>query len=223
MELQALLPSTAWLPALSGEATLRRLPSAGRFRKLLARERDRADRLGDHFSLLSLGVNDWWTGRATLVRLAKVMRRRLRATDEAGWLDRRHIGVILPGTPAWGAWTVADDLCGSLPAGTPLPDCEVYSYPADWVGAEESRAGRLAVRRRTAVRQRPVASMDVLFYQALPLWKRVLDVAVASVALIAIINRTVAHNTAFHHSPAASANPPPPPPSCPDPVLMQCW
>ncbi len=186
MRLQRLLPSVEWLPDVSGEAALRRLPSPKRFGKLLARERDRADRLGDHFSLLSLGVNDWWTGRSTLVRLAKLFRRRLRSTDEAGWLDRRHLGVILPGTPAWGAWTVADDLCRSFPAATPLPECKVYSYPADWIGAEETRAGRLGVRRRMAVRQRPVAPMDVLFFQPLPAWKRALDVAVSGMALLVL-------------------------------------
>jgi lipopolysaccharide/colanic/teichoic acid biosynthesis glycosyltransferase len=184
MEPARLLPSRQWLPDISGEAALRRLPSAKTFRRLLAREGARADRLGDNFSLLSLGVNDWWTGRATLLRLAKILRRRLRATDEAGWLDRRHLGIILPGTPAWGAWTLADDLCRSLPEGTLLPECKVFSYPADWMGAEETRAGPLGVRRRMAVRRRPVTPVDLLLVQAMPLWKRALDVVVSALALV---------------------------------------
>ena len=186
MELARLLPSRKWLPDISGEAALRRLPSARSFRRLLARERACADRLGDNFSLLSLGVDDWWTGRRTLLALAKILRRRLRDTDEAGWLDRRHLGIILPGTPAWGAWTLADDLCRSLPAATPLPECEVYSYPADAVGPEENRAGPLGIRRRMAVRRRAAAPVDQLLFQAIPLWKRALDIVGAGTALVAL-------------------------------------
>ena len=43
------------------------------------------------------------------VRLARLLRRRLRTTDEAGWLDLDRIGVVLPATPPRGAWKVADD------------------------------------------------------------------------------------------------------------------
>ena len=66
----------------------------------------------------------------------RVLRRRLRLTDDAGWLHGRRIGVILPATPASGAWTVVDDVCACIPAGWPLPDCTVYSYPSDWLGKQ---------------------------------------------------------------------------------------
>jgi lipopolysaccharide/colanic/teichoic acid biosynthesis glycosyltransferase len=178
---------TRWIPWLaerSGEAALRGLPCAKKFRKTLAREQARAERLGDGFSLLALGVNDWRSGQPTLVHLARVVRQRLRMTDEPGWLDERRVGVILPGTPAWGAWTVADDLCRTFPADIPLPECKVYSYPSDWITSEEDRAGRLGIRRRTAVRRRPVASMEVFFLQRLPLWKRAMDIFGACVGLV---------------------------------------
>ena len=175
-----------WLPDRSGQAALRRLPCAKKFRKTLARERARAERLGDGFSLLALGVNDWRSGQATLVHLARTVRRRLRMTDEAGWLDERRLGVILPGTPAWGAWTVADDLCRTFPANVPLPECKVYSYPSHRIGSEEDAAGRLGIRRRTAVRRRPVASMEVFFIQRLPLWKRAMDVVLSGAALLVL-------------------------------------
>ena len=134
---------TRWLPWLPGPVGTRPPCAASRaqkkFRKTLARERARAERLGDGFSLLALGVNDWRSGQPTLVHLARTVRRRLRMTDEAGWLDERRLGVILPGTPAWGAWTVADDLCRTFPADVPLPECKVYSYPSDRIGSEEDR------------------------------------------------------------------------------------
>ncbi len=175
---------TKWLPKRSEEDALRSLPCVKKFRRTLARERARAERLGDGFSLLALGVNDWRSGQPTLAHLARTVRRRLRVTDDVGWLDGRRLGVILPGTPAWGAWTVADDLCRTFPADVPLPECKVYSYPADWMGSEENRAGRLGIRRRTAVRRRPVASMEVFFIQRLPLWKRAMDILGACAGLV---------------------------------------
>ena len=57
-----------WLPDRSEEAVLRGLPCVKKFRKTLARERARAERLGDGFSLLALGVNDWRSGRPTFWR-----------------------------------------------------------------------------------------------------------------------------------------------------------
>jgi lipopolysaccharide/colanic/teichoic acid biosynthesis glycosyltransferase len=185
MVLQRLLDMLPWWPDRSGNAALRGLHCAKTFRRMLVVERDRADRLGDSFSLLSLGIDDWRRGRGTLAHLAKTMRRRLRSTDEAGWLDGRHIGVILPGTPAWGAWTVADDLCRCLPVNTPLPECKVYHYPGDGVPGD-SDGGRLGAGRRSVARQRSAASMALLFCRRLPRWKRALDVAVSSIVLLLV-------------------------------------
>jgi hypothetical protein len=83
-------------PPVPGRAVFRGLQSPEQFQAVLKRERARSDRSGDPFSLLSLGVKDWESGRTTLVRLARLLRRRLRATDEAGWIDSRHIGIAMP-------------------------------------------------------------------------------------------------------------------------------
>lgn len=69
----------------------------------------------------------------------------MRATDEAGWLDAEHIGVLMPNTPAWGAWTLADDICMAFPDGAMLPECQVYCYPSDWFGG--SRGARVERER----------------------------------------------------------------------------
>jgi lipopolysaccharide/colanic/teichoic acid biosynthesis glycosyltransferase len=150
------------------------------FQRALARERARADRFDNGFSLLTLGVKNWQQGAATMVQLAAILRRRLRLTDEAGWLDRRRLGIIMPSTPAWGAWTLADDLCRQFPDQIPLPECKVYAYPGDW-----SAHGRDWVerpRRRTAG-PRPVEAMDSLFFRRLPMWKRGMDIVGSAIAL----------------------------------------
>ena len=125
------------------------LHSARRFRVLVERERARVHRCDDQFSLLAFAVADLRSGWPTLVKTAKILRRRLRITDDAGWLNRGTIGVLLPGTPGWGAWTMADDVCASLPLGIPLPECRVSSYPSDWLpgrSGKEDRGERAASR-----------------------------------------------------------------------------
>ena len=108
----------------------RDLYSVKRFRDAMNRERCRADRWGLPLSLLSFGAA---TGqRPTLLRVARKLKQRMRATDEAGWLDAQHIGVLMPNTPAWGAWTLADDICTAFPDGAELPECQVYCYPSGW-------------------------------------------------------------------------------------------
>ena len=163
---------------------MRGLPCVKRFRKTLARERARAERLGDGFSLLALGVNDWRSGRPTLAHLARVLRRRLRMTDEAGWLDERRLGVILPGTPAWAHGPSPTTSAALSPPTSPCRSARSTAIP--WTGSVRRKigAGRLGIRRRTAVRRRPVASMEVFFLQRLPLWKRAMDVVLAGAALI---------------------------------------
>ena len=80
----------------------RRLYAPERFREAMDRERARSDRWGQPLALLSLGVADRRTGRRTLLQIARILGRRLRLTDEAGWIDRRHIGILMPNTAGWG-------------------------------------------------------------------------------------------------------------------------
>jgi hypothetical protein len=75
-----------------------------------------------------------------LAEFARVLTGRIRATDDAGLLDARRIGVLLPDTAAWGAWKLADDLRKLLPSSVKWPTCEVYVHPfLDPLGHEEAR------------------------------------------------------------------------------------
>jgi len=135
--LKSMLQPIAAVSRWRREASLRRLPCPERFHRMLDRERLRSAHSGEEFSLLSFEVRDGETGRAALAHLARLVQRRLRITDEAGWLDSRHLGVILPNTPGWGAWTVVDRLQSSLPGQISAPECTVYVYPSYWPWAGE--------------------------------------------------------------------------------------
>ena len=100
---------------------------ADRFRAILERETARAHRYNEAFSLLVLDG----TSVECIRDLEEALCSRIRATDEAGWLDQQHIGVILPDTPIEGAQKLADDLSEQLSEAT--PSCRAYTYPSQWL------------------------------------------------------------------------------------------
>lgn len=160
-------------------------------RRILARERERADRTAGRFSLVVFSVpsrrHDW----DTLVELVRLLQRRLRWTDEAGWLDGRRIGVLLPSTPPQGAWTVADDICLAFSSRVPLPACHVYVYP---VRAPQAAVAQAAVAHNDKAlpqesdddavpAETPARAMESLFLNPMPVWKRMIDIAGALAGL----------------------------------------
>ena len=189
----------------SDRKILRALNSVEQIQKILERERTRAERSASVLSLLAFGPAAGDRDRATLVRVVKILNGRLRTTDVMGWLDRERIAVVLPGTTADGAWQMADNVCKSFPTAGAPPDCQVYSYPTDWlgdgstdgtsdgkthapVGSAADRAGEKinGATERERSPERIVEPMEVLFIQPLPLWKRSIDLGGAILGGLAI-------------------------------------
>lgn len=160
----------------------RYLYPVSRFRDAMDRERARADRWEQPLSLLSLGVASARKGDQTLKQIARILKRRLRLTDEAGWLDSRHIGILMPNTRGWGAWTLADEICAEFADAVPLPQCKVYCYPSDWFLGDgdqwEDKASDVPADEGTT------KAMEPLFFQSLPVWKRVIDILGSSLFLL---------------------------------------
>ena len=192
MSLRSLLVGFQHFGRRSGGAALREVTPAALFRRTLARERARTDRTGQGFSLVIFAPRDSDSAESTVRRLALILQRRLRYSDEAGWLDHERLGALLPCTPAGGAWKVADDVCAAFPADLDPPHCTVYCYPNDY------RHDRPPADRHGVVlpngEDRPVESLEVLFCRGLPGWKRALDVlgAVLGLAILAPLLALVA-------------------------------
>jgi lipopolysaccharide/colanic/teichoic acid biosynthesis glycosyltransferase len=143
-----------------------------KFRELISREVNRADRIGMPCSMVEFRLS----GRgeqheATLTHLAWVLRQRARATDEVGLLREGVIAAVLPHTPPEGARLFAEDVCASLEQDMQRPRYALYSYP--YAGPQDGEAEPEAVR-----------PMQSLLVDPLPTWKRVLDIAGAGVGLI---------------------------------------
>ena len=154
------------------------LPPADQFRRFLERERSRATRTGDRFTVIAFAARGGFEERRTsLSRLVAILRKRLRFTDEVGWLDAEQICALLPGTPAAGAWKLADEVCLEFTDKVMPPACTVYAYPAGNAEAVEPSADGPG---------QPVFALDALFAHALPAWKRCLDVVGAVTGLIVL-------------------------------------
>ncbi|HEY2881898.1 MAG TPA: sugar transferase [Pirellulales bacterium] len=190
------------------------------FRKLLIRERARSDRSGDRFSLIVFAPADGLEAHHLHVQLEEILSRRLRVTDQAGWLDAQRLGVALPATSPRGAWHLAEDVCRYV-APLTKPLCRVYCYPSDAAQMDRSipdnrrhgednqrsdnqrsdnvavgslrngssrinnkRNGQPAVDSTHADHERPVESLELLFVQMMPAWKRLIDIAGASLGLL---------------------------------------
>jgi lipopolysaccharide/colanic/teichoic acid biosynthesis glycosyltransferase len=170
------------LVRLSPNNLLEGLHPPDQLRRILERERARANRTGEHLSLVTFAPRRPEADHTTPVLVAKVLRGRLRSTDEVGWLDDGQIAVVLPTTPAAGAWKVADDVCLEFPKHVPSPVCTVYSYPLDWPPDEKAPAPMPAEAQDLPVQR--TLSLELLFLQSLPLWKRLLDVTGAAACLL---------------------------------------
>ncbi len=150
------------------------------FQRSLRREQARTDRGADPFALLVIAPPQGADATLTMKYVAEVVGKRIRQTDEAGWLDRTVIGILLPSTPAQGAWTLADDICLAMPLDVELPICRVYVYPPP--RPPRSNGDQTADVQQAG--ESPVGALDTLLAVGLPWWKRGLDMIVSSIALL---------------------------------------
>jgi len=107
----------------------RELTSESDFNAVLKREQARADRTGQIFTELVFDCKS--LDAATTRRLWQAIRRRVRCTDEVGWLPESRIGIVLPDTPALGAWHLANDLSKLTRIPLHALACKVYIYPLE--------------------------------------------------------------------------------------------
>jgi lipopolysaccharide/colanic/teichoic acid biosynthesis glycosyltransferase len=184
MQVWSLLRPFRWFAARENHDSDRTLDyylSPERLRAALLRERQRADRSGGVFSLLTLTLKPKDRRRDGLARLAGVLRGRLRMTDEPGlWPDRR-VGIVLPDTPPAGAWVLAEDLSRLAAKSSLSFAAAVDAYPS--FAGEKAGSERPA---RPAQREHEVGAVEACFAHPLPLWKRATDVIGAAVGLVAL-------------------------------------
>jgi hypothetical protein len=111
--------------------SVRTLLSPEQFLIALQRESNRVDRAGaGDLSMVLFRVTPSRRWRLSVVRLVHTILSRIRATDDIGWFDRQHIGMLLPETSSAGAWKLSQLICAALSKHGATPLCTLYNYPA---------------------------------------------------------------------------------------------
>ena len=107
------------------------------FRRIIDKERARADRTDHQFSLIvfDLGFTNG-NQKANGLEFQKILSR-TRRIDEIGWYDRRRIGILLPYTPEWGAQKLAESLAELLDPSKAQCTFNIYTYGSDRTGSDE--------------------------------------------------------------------------------------
>lgn len=125
---------------------LRSMLSEEQFRWALERESQRVDRLNaGGLTLVLFRVAGGWRRRSTL-RLARTILSRVRVTDDVGWFDQEHVGLLLPETSPAGAWQLAQSISDIVANFGPRPLCTMYNHPAP---GEDEEADDTVVRSDT--------------------------------------------------------------------------
>lgn len=112
--------------------TVRTLLSPEQMNQAMARESARVDRKGaGALSLVLFRIPESERKTLSAVRLARTILKRIRVTDDVGWFDNDHLGLLLPETAPMGAWQLAQQVCDVVAARGSHPLCTMYTYPAE--------------------------------------------------------------------------------------------
>ncbi len=101
------------------------------FRKIIDRERDRANRTGEVFSLVVFVLQDNEEKQETLALLADTLSPRVRSIDAIGWLDLQHVGILLPETKSEGAHMFACKISQEALTVKAKLGYEIFTYPSE--------------------------------------------------------------------------------------------
>jgi lipopolysaccharide/colanic/teichoic acid biosynthesis glycosyltransferase len=153
-----------------------------RMRRVLELERARADRTETPFAVVAFGLHGRERTDGCWERLARVLKARLRFTDEVGWLEEDSLGAVLAGTGADGARKVVHDVREKLAAYLATLTCTIRVYPAE--DARPSGDPGQGRANGHAVPPTRTAAIGPLFERSMPAWKRALDVTGALVGLV---------------------------------------
>ena len=128
--------TTTPAPRRCPKRTLRSLLTPEQMNAAILRESARADRKSGSALVLVLFRFHGSCAAPSTMRLAKTILHRIRVTDDIGWFDAQHVGVLLPDTAPAGAWRLAQQVCDRVAKRGPRPHVTMYSYGGD--GAPEA-------------------------------------------------------------------------------------
>lgn len=139
-------------PNVPMKRTVRTLLSPEQMNLAMARESARVDRKGEGaLSMVLFRIPESERKSLSAVRLARTILKRIRVTDDIGWFDAEHLGLLLPETAPAGAWALAQKVCDAVAKHGSQPLITMYTYPAE----EDQKAAENATVLRTTAEQPP--------------------------------------------------------------------
>jgi lipopolysaccharide/colanic/teichoic acid biosynthesis glycosyltransferase len=118
-------------PGLSMDEKLNGRHIDKNFLQVIKRERARADRGGTYFSIVVFKIDNSKLNGTSIKQLLTLLTKRLRLTDELGWINQKRIGVLLFNSGANDAFRFAAKICDELSQILAPLDFNVYTYPND--------------------------------------------------------------------------------------------
>lgn len=162
------------------------LPSPGEFRTILAHELARADRHGYQFSIIVFQLGTGGDNSELVEDLAKLVKSRVRLSDEIGWYAERELGVILTGTPTGGAWKFIGEIAKRINLATSHLTLKVYTYPSRWISEEEQNHFLSKNNPPTEEGRFDSKEVETFFACPMSIWKRLIDIVGSVIALIVL-------------------------------------
>ena len=201
-----------WLRASESDSAVT-WHTSGQMARALRCERARASRTGEAFSLLVFRWLDADDQRAGQRALRFLLHRRLRETDQVGWLSNGEVGVVLPFANASAVRAIVDGLIASYPTTRARLACDIYhsqAFPGSPTtgrlgkgpsrldsshyppaggappGSKEqgARLGSASFLPADGAPSVSFQSMQVLFTKPIGPWKRALDIVGGLLGLV---------------------------------------
>lgn len=167
--------------------------SSREFERAVKKERHRCDRYQIQFGLISLELYSQGKVQQREMReLAKILRRRLRMTDEFGLMVNHRVGILLPHTGRKGTLLVLDDLCNLAAKKEIYFKSEYMNYP-DEMGQDDANTDGTSGEELVGVHGEKYEAPSEVSYEntaakfdsgRYPWWKRTMDVTGACIGLV---------------------------------------
>jgi len=146
------------------------------FFRTLAREKGRADRTGEVLTLIVLGMTDSF--EEDREQMLDFLQKRLRLTDELGWMDEDHLSILLPATTGYEARIVAGSIGKAMGTARERFSCIVYS---DTEGSADDCESEI---KDGEIWDGQIEPLAPLFMVPMPKGKRALDIVGAGLLFL---------------------------------------
>lgn len=161
------------------------------YQSIITRERARADRYGNKFSLVIFEVGSKSNGELAEF-MAHIFSKRRRSIDRVGWLDSNQIGALLPETGVEGARKFGESVCQTMSTDLSPPVFRVFVYPGPALykpTGNVTQPGNTNISEKSNLIQAQrdtsfIDKLEPLLCPKMPAWKCFLDVGGALFLLV---------------------------------------